>query len=71
MLAGVLVQRFIQPFVIAVCALLAVASPCATGPPFLTDDPVPVVDFARHKFYVFGTLDHANETRRNVVRDSS
>ena len=28
------------------------------GPPFLTDDPVPV-DLGHNEFYVFGTLDHA------------
>ena len=54
-------QRFTRPFVIAVCALLAGTPPCVAGPPFLTDDPVPV-DFANNEFYLLGTLDHADET---------
>ncbi|MEO7198665.1 MAG: hypothetical protein ABIY56_00435 [Dokdonella sp.] len=43
---------------ITVCTLLAGASPCIAGPPFLTDDPTPV-DFGHNEFYVFGTLDRA------------
>jgi hypothetical protein len=38
--------------------LLACVAPCLAGPPFFTDDPVPV-DFRHNEFYVFGTLDHA------------
>ena len=54
-------QRFTRPFVITVCVLLAGTPPCVAGPPFLTDDPVPV-DFAHNEFYVFGTVDHAGGT---------
>jgi len=37
---------------------LLIATPCllAQGPPFQTDDPVPV-DFGHYEFYVFGTVD--------------
>lgn len=35
---------------------MAGVAPCLAGPPFLTDDPVPV-DFNHDEFYVFGTLD--------------
>lgn len=45
--------------VAAACAWAAGAGPCFAGPPFLTDDPVPV-DFGHNEFYVFGTLDHAD-----------
>ncbi|MEO8777576.1 MAG: hypothetical protein ABI389_02785 [Rhodanobacter sp.] len=54
-------QRLTRRFVIAICALQAGTSPCVAGPPFLTDDPVPV-DFAHNEFYLFGTLDHTGET---------
>lgn len=46
------------PAVRALCAVLALllAVPALAGPPFLTDDPVPIP--YRHKeFYVFSTLD--------------
>lgn len=42
------------------CMLLAGISPCLAGPPFLTDDPVPV-DYGHNEFYVFSTLDHAED----------
>lgn len=41
---------------------LAVASPAAAGPPFLTDDPEPV-DLGHWEAYLFGTLDSARELR--------
>src|SRR5438105_13450596 len=39
-------------------ALLTVSAPCmwAQGPPFQTDDPVPV-DLHRHELYMFGSAD--------------
>jgi hypothetical protein len=46
---------------LALCALLAGVAPCLAGPPFFTDDPVPV-DYQHNEFYVFGTLDHAGGT---------
>ncbi|TAN02931.1 MAG: transporter [Rhodanobacteraceae bacterium] len=51
-------RRLVVHFVTA-CALLGTSAPCIAGPPFLTDDPVPV-DFGHNEFYVFGTLDHAD-----------
>ena len=54
-------QRLARPFVITLCTLVAGTTPCAAGPPFLTDDPTPV-DFGHNEFYVFGTLDHAGGT---------
>ncbi|MGH8191419.1 MAG: hypothetical protein ACREP2_08225 [Rhodanobacteraceae bacterium] len=44
--------------VLVTCGLLACAIPSFAGPPFFTDDPVPV-DYRHNEFYVFGTLDHA------------
>lgn len=38
--------------------LLVSAAPCLAGPPFFTDDPVPVT-YQHNEFYVSGTLDHA------------
>lgn len=52
-------RRSIAPSLISACVLLAATSPCLAGPPFLTDDPVPV-DYRHNEFYVFGTLDHAD-----------
>lgn len=43
---------------VAGCLLLVGLTPCFAGPPFLTDDPVPV-DYRHNEFYVFSTLDHA------------
>lgn len=44
---------------LAADVLLALAMPCLAGPPFFTDDPVPV-DLQHNEFYTFGTLDHAS-----------
>lgn len=48
-------------FAIAAGALLAGTAPCFAGPPFFTDDPVPV-DEGHNEFYVFSTLDRADGT---------
>ncbi|MGH8182703.1 MAG: hypothetical protein ACREPH_03485, partial [Rhodanobacteraceae bacterium] len=58
---------------------LVFVAPCFAGPPFFTDDPVPV-DFQHNEFYVFGTLDHpdgvstlqgpAIEYNRGVAHDT-
>lgn len=44
---------------LAACTLIAGVAPCFAGPPFFTDDPVPV-DYLHNEFYVFGTLDRAD-----------
>ncbi|HEY8231015.1 MAG TPA: transporter [Rhodanobacteraceae bacterium] len=46
--------------VLAVGILIAGVAPCLAGPPFFTDDPVPV-DYRHNEFYVFGTLDHSDD----------
>ena len=54
-------KRRARPSVITLCALLAGSPPCGAGPPFLTDDPVPV-DLGHHEFYLFATRDHVSQT---------
>jgi hypothetical protein len=52
-------MRFpLRTFQLVLLVLLAAAAPrlCAQGPPFQTDDPVPV-DFKHYEFYVFGGMD--------------
>ncbi|MDA8388779.1 MAG: hypothetical protein M0Z58_08990 [Nitrospiraceae bacterium] len=41
---------------LAACLVLAAAAPVFAGPPFLTDDPVPVA-LGHYEFYVFSTFD--------------
>lgn len=52
-------RRFAGRCVMAAGMLLAGTTPCLAGPPFLTDDPVPVDD-GHNEFYLFSTLDHAD-----------
>ena len=51
-------QRLLGCGLLAVCTVSVGLAPCFAGPPFFTDDPVPV-DYGHNEFYVFGTLDHA------------
>lgn len=52
-------RRFVERCLAIMCPLLATIPPCFAGPPFFTDDPVPV-DYRHNEFYFFGTLDHAD-----------
>jgi hypothetical protein len=50
-------------FLSVLMGCLIIAEPGETargGPPFLTDDPIPV-DYKHWEFYIFSTLDHAND----------
>ncbi|MGH8116059.1 MAG: hypothetical protein ACREPJ_01925 [Rhodanobacteraceae bacterium] len=52
-------RRLATRCVWSAAAILAVNAPAIAGPPFLTDDPVPV-PYRHNEFYTFGTLDHAD-----------
>lgn len=52
-------RRWIGGGMVAIGAFVAGIAPCLAGPPFFTDDPVPV-DFQHNEFYLFGTLDQAD-----------
>lgn len=52
-------RRLVGCGVLAIGILIAGVAPCIAGPPFLTDDPVPV-ELQHNEFYVFGSLDHAD-----------
>ncbi|MGH8155734.1 MAG: hypothetical protein ACREP0_10970 [Rhodanobacteraceae bacterium] len=52
-------RRLATRCVWSAAAILAVNAPAIAGPPFLTDDPVPV-PYRHNEFYIFGTLDHAD-----------
>lgn len=49
---------FVGCCAMVLCILVASVTPCLAGPPFFTDDPVPV-PYRHNEFYVFSTFDHA------------
>jgi hypothetical protein len=53
-------RRLFACGVLATCTLFAGVAPCLAGPPFFTDDPEPA-ELRHNEFYVFGTLDHADD----------
>lgn len=50
------IPRFLSPFAVSLLFLLTISAVRAQGPPFQTDDPVPV-DFHHYEFYIFGATD--------------
>ena len=53
-------RRSLGCVVLAIGTLVVGVVPCLAGPPFLTDDPEPV-ELRHNEFYVFATLDHADD----------
>lgn len=53
-------RRWIGCGVVAIGTLIAGLASCLAGPPFFTDDPEPV-ELGHNEFYVFGTLDRADD----------
>lgn len=52
-------RRFVGHCLMLAGVWFGAVAPCLAGPPFLTDDPVPV-DYRHNELYVFGTLDRAD-----------
>jgi len=52
-----------------VCSVMTVrvlsARPAVAGPPFITDDPVPV-DYRHSEFYIFSTQDKARDGKNSA-----
>ena len=63
-------RRFAGRCVMAAGMLLAGTTPCLAGPPFLTDDPVPVDD-GHNEFYLVSTPAHEVHPTVLLTRDKA
>jgi hypothetical protein len=52
--------------VLMLSALALASSPALAGPPFMTDDPIPV-DYKSSEFYIFSTYDKASDGRETAA----